>query len=355
MVTKIAKIKVSAHDVMETHQAMSNAAAADRFSNAQAITQQHPTGLSGQGISPGPSVSLPSVARQAITSPIDLLNVQIGAIIRVPLHLIDTNPYSPRQIYLNEDIDRIASTIGHGQDDAAHGYIQDGRVKLIDGGTRFRAAKVTDLGFLDVKVEDAPGNPLDLFNRARDLNEQRSDSSSLDFALALKKLLNDGCIGSQKEIVEKVMGPKKTLMTEGTVSQYMRIARMPEKVQKRMIEFPETSTMGALYAVSCLFSEDSADTEQSTVELALDICDEIKRRKLNKEQIVALVKSRQAGPKQRDRSVAVPIAVFGHKGQFKTFARKGKLELSLSGLSESEIELATNALMNAISSLGQKS
>lgn len=354
MVTKVPKIKFAANDIMETHQAMSNAAAADRFSNAQAITQQHPTGLTSTAATLPATLAPSDSSRQTVLSGVELATVPIGTIIRVPLHLIDTNPYSPRQIYLNEDIDRIAGTIGHGQDDAAHGYIQDGRVKLIDGGTRFRAAKVTDLGFLDVKIENAPLSPLDLFNRARDLNEQRSDSSSLDFALALKKLLTDGCIGSQREIVEKVLGPKKTVMTEGTVSQYMRIARMPEKVQKRMIEFPETSTMGALYAVSCLFNEDGAESEQATIDLALDICDEIKRRKLNKEQIVALVKSRQEGPKQRDRSVATPITVFGHKGQFKTFARKGKLELSLTGLSESEIELATTTLMTAISSLAPK-
>lgn len=54
----------------------------------------------------------------------------------------------------------MASTITEYQDDAAHGYIKDGRVKLIDGGTRVRAAKVSGVDHLDVKFEPEPESPL---------------------------------------------------------------------------------------------------------------------------------------------------------------------------------------------------
>lgn len=354
MVTKIPKVRVIPDTALEAHQASSAAAAVDRFANAAAITKQQPDGLAPRA----PSVQ--STTRNVVQAPqftetitvttaVDLGTVPIGAIVKVPLHLVDLNKYGPRQVYSMNTVDVVGSTIDQGQDDAAHGYIEEGRVKLIDGGTRFLAAQSKGVPTLDVKIEEAPANAIELFLRARDLNEKRSGTTPFDFAMVIKKLLDDGHVATQAEIAEKIPAPNSGgKMSPGTVSQYISIASMPTRVQQRMIDWPETSTMAALYAISQLFSDKEQANDEDQINLALDLCDEIKDRKLNKEQIAKLIQSRLTAPKQRDRSVVQPLEVFGLKANIKTFPKKGRLELSLSGLTPEQSIRVRDAVVNAL-------
>jgi ParB family transcriptional regulator, chromosome partitioning protein len=348
----IKKLKLDPKAAMQRHQSAATTAAADRFAIAERITKQQPTGLSanegGQGsapLAPAAPTRLTATNVQAF----DLSACVPGAIVQVPLHLIDANPLSPRHIYTTEEVDKIARTMPEGQDVAANGYVEAGRIKLIDGGTRFRAAKITDCSYLEVKIEEAPADKLALYKRARALNEQRSATTALDFALSLRALIDQGAVASQRELIEKVEPPGGGKLSEAAVSTYMRISRMPEKVQRAMSESPETSTVVALYAVSELFPEGLADAElEAKIDLALEIMDEIRRKKLNRHQIAALVKSKIAGPKQRERSTVHPLEFGDHKGQIKMFAKKGQIDLSLKGLSEAEMPGLRNALVQAL-------
>lgn len=341
----IRKIKLDNVQAMQAHQQAASTAAVDKFAAAEAITKVQPNGLAGPAltVTAGPtSFSAAAFVTSApvVTTPtaFDLSVCVPGAIVRVPLYMIDLNPLSPRQIYTGEDIDKIAKTLPNGQDVAAHGYVAEGRIKLIDGGTRFRAAKITDRSYLDVKIEDEPKSKLELFRRARELNEQRTDTGALDFALSLHTLLREGAVASQRELIEKVEAPGGGRLSEGTVSQYLRMARMPEKLQRAMVGSEETATASALYAVATMFDENMDETQQDQrQELAFEVIEEVKRRKLNKAQIVALVKSKLDGPKSRDRSTVHPLTFGTRKGQIKMFTRKGKIDLTLGGLTESEM------------------
>lgn len=344
------KLKLDAKTAMEQHQAASTQSAVDRFAAAEAIISVQPTGLTPPRSEPPPS-QLPEPISNSGVLPraFDPSACVVGTIVSVPLHLIDLNPVSPRHIYTDEEIDKIAKTLPDGQDDAAHGYVENGRVKLIDGGTRYRSAKVTDCRTLDVKIEEAPKDTLELYLRARALNEQRSDTKALDFALSLGQLLKLGAVANQRELMEKVQAPGGGRLTESNISTYMRITRLPERVQRSMCQAPETSTVVALYAVSELFGADqTGDDGESAVEKALDIIGEIKRRKLNSKQIQELVKSKREGPKPRERSSSTPIEIGTHKGQIKTFARKGQIQLEVNGLLESELPEFKATLMKAV-------
>lgn len=352
----VRKLKLDNAQAMQAHQQAASSAAVDKFAAAEAITKIQPHGLASS--TPHVDVGAPKAPNDAaaqaapvVTTPVafDLSVCAPGAIVRVPLYMIDINPLSPRQIYTGEEIDKIAKTLPNGQDVAAHGYVAEGRIKLIDGGTRFRAAKITDRSYLDVKIEDAPKDKLDLFRRARELNEQRSETGALDFALSLHTLLREGAVTSQRELIEKVEAPGGGRLSEGTVSQYLRMARMPEKLQRAMVGAEETATAAALYAIATMFDEnmDEAQQEQRQ-ELAFEVIEEVKRRKLNKAQIVALVKSKLDGPKSRDRSTVHPLAFGPHKGQIKMFTRKGKIDLSLAGLSETEMPEVRTVLVKAL-------
>lgn len=347
MATVAPKIKLNPGQAMAAHQARSNQAAEDRFAAASSIVARQPTGLTPDA----PAVQQETVAHMQtrVPRPFDISSCTVGTTVAVPLHLIDVNPLSPRQVYLDENVNVIAETITGGQDDDAHGYVQDGRVKLIDGGTRYRAARITDCNTLNVKLEPAPKSLLDLFNRARALNEQRSQPTALDFALSLKLLLEQGAVASQRDIIEKVRAPGGGVLTESLVSTYMRINRLPARIQRAMSTAPETNSLAALYAVSALFPEGQTEEEQETAEsAAAEIIEDIKRRKLSRKQIQDLVNSKLAGPKTRERSTVYQMEYGQHTGQIKTFHRKGEIQLSLKGLGEAQMPGLKAALQKAV-------
>ncbi|HBJ83885.1 MAG TPA: hypothetical protein DDZ88_08460 [Verrucomicrobiales bacterium] len=350
------KIKLDPKAAMRRQADASTASAVDRFAVAQQITERRPSGLAAEQGAPEavltPVVNTPMKSNGVFTIGADAFDVsrlEVGSYAQVPLAMIDANPLSPRQIYLTEEIDKIAQTLPNGQDVAASGYVADGRIKLIDGGTRLRAARVSDCGFLEVHIEAAPKDDLALFERARGFNDQRSATSALDFSISLKKLLDRGAVSSQRDIVEKIKAPDGSKLTEGMVSMYLRVSRMPEKVQREMAESPETRTLAALYAISEMFTAemDDASHEQALTD-ALEIVGEIRRRKLNRAQIIALVKARQEGPKTRERGAAIPLDFGAQKGVVKLFGKKGQIDLSINGFAEDDLPEVRAVLIKAL-------
>lgn len=356
--SKSPKIKMDGRAAMASHHAASQISAQDRFAVAAQITSKRPTGLSYEGhtnLEPSEGSDHAAQATQQTAQvqgdAFSVAKCQVGQIVSVPLSLIDANPLSPRHTYRSEEVDKIASTLSGGQDVAAHGYVNGQRIQLIDGGTRLRAARITDRGFLDVKIEEAPANELDLFARARALNEQRSPTTALDFALSLRALMDRGAVASQDALAAAVKGPEGEELSKSRVSLYMRISRMPERVQRAMSDYPETASFATLYAVSEIFeahAQADDQTKAADLEAALRIAEETRRRKLNRSQVTGLVKVYLEGPKARDRSALTPIEMGTSTGQIKVFRKKGQLDLSLKGLHEDELADVKAMLMRAL-------
>jgi len=356
MATKIPKIKMNATEAIERQQERVSKEAEDRFAKAAEITKVQPTALSPvQTDESSPAFSSEAnadatvpggVSQQTpVASVIQHFHESLcvpGAILKVPLHLIDVNPVSPRRIYKSEDVDSLgASLVSRGQDVAAAGFLKNGRIQLIDGGTRFRAAKSTDVSHLDVKIEQAPADIIALYNRAADLNDDRNQTSLVDYALSIKDLMDRGAAKTQKELAEKIKPPRESSdkMSEKTVACYMRIARMPSQLLHAMNQHPSTSSYTALYEVSGLFDEEmDEESRAKALNDALEITDLIKRRDLKKQQIIDLVQSRKVGRKTRERSVQHPLAIDNCKGHFKLFANKGKLDFTIQGVPSDRLD-----------------
>lgn len=347
MATAPKKVRLDPQAAMNRHFARSATTAQDRFARAAETISRVPTGLSPEepvtvetdevhqstGTSQRPVV-------HANADTFDLTLCVPGAVVRVPFHLIDLNPVGPRQIYRSEEIDKIAQTLVDGQDDAAHGFLRGERVVLIDGGTRYRSAKISGVGFLDVKFEEAPQGELDLYLRARRYNDQRSQPSVIDHALSLRLLLDFGAVGSSRELIEKVPDLNgKGRMAEAQVSVYLRIARMPRHILERMSENAITSQLTVLYAISEIFPKDEDPTTEQ-IDLAVQLIEEIKTKDLTKKQVQDLVKSRVTNERQhRERSIQQPIAYGSYKGHIKVFAKRGQIDLSLKGVEEEKLPL----------------
>ena len=157
------KIKLDPQAAMNRHFARSAATAQDRFALAAETITRIPTGLSPEQpvADTTPAVSQATLTTQkpvhhSAQEAFDISKCVPGAVISVPFHLIDLNPVGPRQIYRSEEIDKIAQTLVDGQDDAAHGFVRGERVVLIDGGTRYRSAKISGVGFCLLYTSPSP-------------------------------------------------------------------------------------------------------------------------------------------------------------------------------------------------------
>lgn len=360
---QVKKVNMKKNDmssVLAEQQEASALAADDRFKKAAQIIEEKPSGLS---LAPQKTEAPRGneVAKKIISlENFDLSLCKPGTIAEVPLSLIDLNEFGPRKIYTSQVVDRIANTMHQGQDDAAHGFVLNGRVQLIDGGTRYRAAKDCSLSSLTVKFEEPLDNGLKLFLRGQALNDNRNPTTHLDFALSLRKLLDEGQVKSQREIVEKIPASGGGKLSESSVSYYLRISRMPPKILKAMSNCDpdgkggDTTSFVALYAISQLFPEGLTETDLEDREtLALQLIEEIKQKNLNTSQMDALVKSKIEGPKSRQRSIVSPIAAGRYKGQIKTFEKKGQIDLSLKGFTEEQLPLIKEALEATIKSFAE--
>lgn len=349
------RVKLDQEAAMSRHFARSAHTAADRFARAAETIERIPTGLSPeQSGQQTPTDTPPVIAEQrsittASKGDFDIAQCVPGALVKVPFHLIDLNPVGPRQIYRSEEIDKIAQTLPEGQDDAVHGFLKDGRVVLIDGGTRYRSAKVSGVGFLDVKFEEAPSTGLDLYLRARRYNDQRSQPSVIDHALSLQLLLDTHAVETARDLIEKVPDLNgKGRMAEAQVSVYLRIARMPRHILERMSESQVTSQLTVLYAISEIFPKDEKPTSEQ-IDLSMQLIEEIKAKDLTKKQVQELVKSRLTNErKSRERSVQQPISYGSCKGYIKVFGKRGQIDLSLKGVKEENLPLLQRELQSLI-------
>lgn len=330
------KIKIDPKAAMQRHTAQAQAAAVDRFSLAKQVISAEPTGLSGK-----------QTSAEAHAKGFSIDSCVPGAIVRVPLHLIDLNDLGPRQIYQTTEIDKIASTLATAQDDAAHGFVKDGRVKLIDGGTRYRSAKVTGVDHLDVKFEEPPESILDLYLKARRYNDQRSQPSAIDHAISLRKLLESGAVNTHRDIMSSIPDLSGRSMSEAQVSTYMRISKMPDRVLQRLSESPLTNGVSVAYAVSDIF-ESMKDADEA-MDVAWGVIDDIRQKELTKSQVIALVRSKLEGIKTRERSNQQVLNLGGeYKGVIKVFEKRGQVDLSLKGLPQDQLPQLQKELIATI-------
>ncbi len=334
------RAKINPRQAMQGLMERAGAAAQDRFSLAEQITRDKPTGLS--------TTASPTAAKVTTTQAFDLSVCVPGTIVSVPLHMIDLNDLGPRQIYQAAEVDKIAETIAKSQDDAAHGYVKDGRVKLIDGGTRFRSAKVSGVDTLDVKFEEEPISLVDLYLRARRYNDQRSQPTAIDHAISLRKLIESGELTSNQEIAQKIPDLSGRPMSEAQVSTYMRISRMPDRVLLRMSESPLTNGVRVLYAVSDIFK--TVGEEGDAMDIAYSVIDDIKQKELSVTQVVALVRAKLEGAKHRERSTQHQLAIGAYKGVIKVFAKRGQVDLSLKGLPPGDLPALQKELVATVES-----
>lgn len=267
-------------------------------------------------------------------------NYQIGQIVDVALQSIDVHELNARVYYSTNDIDAMALSLSrNGQNVPARGYVDVGRVVLIDGQKRLRAARAGGLPTLRVEICQKPASPLEVYFESRRINVERSTQTVLDDALRFSKLIGDRLVPSQAALAEELS------ISESALSKVLAINAIPERIRLLMKDRPHTCGQTIAYAVAQIFTSgrDLVGDVDKLEQIAAEVVTEIAEKELPSKQAQALIASRIAGPRKRTTPTSENLRYGSAKGILKMFPTKGEISLHVKDLTPEQVqELSEN-------------
>ena len=148
----------------------------------------------------------------------------VGAIANIPIDLIETNPFQPRDQFEEDSLKELSHSIKE------QGIIQPITVRkigydkyqLISGERRLRASKLAKLTSIPAYIRIA--NDEQMLEMALVENIQREQLNSIEVAISFQRLL-DECNLTQEQLSERV-GKNRT-----TISNFIRLLKLAPEVQ----------------------------------------------------------------------------------------------------------------------------
>lgn len=278
--------------------------------------------------------SSPSAPRKVGASQDAVASYQVGMVYEIPLGAIRSNPFNPRAVYTSSAIDDMAnSLLSGGQRVAATAYLEEGgEVVLIEGETRLRGARAGGLPTLRVEIRPRPASDRELYEEARAANVERRDQSPLDDAIKWKELLAKKIYPTQSALAQALR------LGEDHVSRTLSLSTLPLRIVHAVADHPDLLSHKMLNAIREFWALKGDD---DTLELILEVA----KHGLGYRDVAARRKAAEQGPVKRTRSVRESLDYRGAKGEFKSFAEEGRVELVLKGLTpESSAEISKRIL-----------
>ena len=243
-------------------------------------------------------------------------NTAAGAtadVVRIPVNLIEPNPFQPRLSFDMEELEGLAASI------RTLGLITpitvrrraDGRYQIISGERRYRACQMAGLTEVPAYVRDADDQGM--LEMAIVENIQRSNLDPIEIALSYRRLM-DECQLTQEVMAER-LGRNRS-----SVANQIRLLNLPVKVQHHL----KVGQISVGHA-KVLLSIDDPDVQ-------VKLCDLVIRTGMNVRQLEQKVKSLMEsgkpspGAKRQERVHEIPQE---HKDLCKEVARYCKGEISL--------------------------
>ena len=148
----------------------------------------------------------------------------VGAIANIPIDLIETNPFQPRNQFEEDALKELSHSIKE------QGIIQPITVRkigydkyqLISGERRLRASKLAGLTAIPAYIRIA--NDQQMLEMALVENIQREQLNSIEVAISFQRLL-DECNLTQEQLSERV-GKNRA-----TISNFIRLLKLAPEVQ----------------------------------------------------------------------------------------------------------------------------
>ena len=147
-----------------------------------------------------------------------------AVILRIPIDMIEPNPYQPRMNFDHEALEELADSI------KTLGLIQpitvrrksEGRYQIISGERRFRACRLAGMDMIPAYIRDA--NDQGMLEMAIVENIQRENLDPIEVAMSYQRLIEE-CNLTQEQMAVRV-GKKRA-----SVTNYLRLLKLPAKLQ----------------------------------------------------------------------------------------------------------------------------
>ena len=145
-------------------------------------------------------------------------------ILRIPVDMIEPNPYQPRMSFDQEALEELAESI------KTLGLIQpitvrrksEGRNQIISGERRFRACRQAGMDMIPAYIRDT--NDQGMLEMAIVENIQRENLDPIEVAMSYQRLIEE-CDLTQEQMAIRV-GKKRA-----SVTNYLRLLKLPAKLQ----------------------------------------------------------------------------------------------------------------------------
>ena len=200
-------------------------------------------------------------------------------ILRIPVDLIEPNPFQPRKSFDAEALEELAESI------RTFGLIQpltvraksNGKYQISSGERRYRAARLAGLEMVPAYIRDASDQGM--LEMAIVENIQRENLDPIEVAMSYQRLI-DECNLTQEKMAERV-GKKRA-----SVTNYLRLLKLPAKVQHDL----KVGLVSVGHAKVLLGLEDPAVQEA--------LCDSIVKNGLSVRQLEDKIKRLSAVPSE---------------------------------------------------------
>ena len=195
-------------------------------------------------------------------------------ILRIPVDMIEPNPFQPRSSFDEETLQELAAsirTLGLIQPITVR-RITDSRYQIISGERRYKACRLAGMSTVPAYIRDA--NDQGMLEMAIVENVQRENLDPIELALSYQRLIEE-CRLTQDQLADRV-GKKRA-----TVANAIRLLKLPAKVQHDI----KVGLLSAGHAKAILSVEDPETQEQ--------LCDLVIRDGLSVRELEALVRKLQ--------------------------------------------------------------
>lgn len=249
--------------------------------------------------------------------------------------------FNARFFYKTSELDEMALSLQNTQDVPLVGYIEDGKVKILDGVKRLKASDIGGIESLRVEICEKPQGALGAYKKSFRVNKDRSAGTALDDAMKYAKFIEDGM-------------PQQVLAKElerdiGTVSQLIAISKIPMTVLIMMKDSERASGLRLAYEISQIFRDAPAPGDEvpegqrshaDLVQIAREVIEAINGPGTwNRDTVQALIKSKLTNEtKRRERATSQQLSYGGVKGTLKVFEKRGELGFQIKGLDAERLQ-----------------
>lgn len=234
-------------------------------------------------------------------------------ILRIPVDMIEPNPFQPRMSFDKEALEELAESI------KTFGLIQPITVRkkstdkyqIISGERRFKACRLAGMDMIPAYIRDA--NDQGMLEMAIVENIQRENLDPIEVAMSYQRLIEE-CMLTQEQMAERV-GKKRA-----SVTNYLRLLKLPARVQHDL----KVGLLSVGHAKVLL----GLDNE----ELQEEFCDYVIKNDLSVRQLEEKIKKMSGKKEKESKQQNLPdeyYKVLEHIGKF--FGNNISLKRSESG------------------------